>query len=155
MNHRSRRTGLLIGVVGALLAPAAILAAPDSTAGVLFGRPDTGSPHNEPPEVIHDGSLTAVDRLTPGTVAISAGGSVDYSVRGFHQVAVYDAGTTPADISIEGPFPFVNDPDDRLDLGAPTVDRTVTFPNPGRYLVICNITPHFQDAKMYGWVIVK
>ena len=144
-----------VGVVAALLAPAAILAAPDDTASVLFGRPDTGSPHNEPPEVIHDGSLTAVDRLTPGTVTISAGGSVDYSVRGFHQVAVYDAGTQPSDIAITGPFPFVNDPSNRLDLGVPTVDRTVTFENPGRYLVLCNIAPHFEFAKMYGWVIVK
>ena len=153
MNHRFKTIGLMLGVTAALVAPAAILAGPDATAFVAFGRPDTGSPHNDPPEVFHDGSLTAVDRLTPGTVAISEGGSVEYDVRGFHQVAVYDAGLTPADITPTG-F-FVNDPDDRLALAAPGADLTATFDSPGRYLVICNITPHFAAAKMYGWVIVK
>ena len=30
-----------------------------------------------------------------------------------------------------------------------------TFTEPGRYLVICTFLPHFADAQMYGWVIVK
>lgn len=154
MKHRLRGLGLVLGAIAALAAPAAILAGPDGTASVLFGRPDTGSPHNDPANgVFHDASLTADDRLTPGTVAISAGGSVEYKVQGFHQLAVYDAGTTPADITAAG-F-FINDAGDRLALEPPGVSKTVTFDDPGRYLVLCNIAPHFFEGKMYGWVIVK
>jgi hypothetical protein len=29
------------------------------------------------------------------------------------------------------------------------------FTEPGRYLVICNLRPHFQEFNMYGWVTVK
>jgi len=28
-------------------------------------------------------------------------------------------------------------------------------PLPGKYLVICNITPHFEESQMWGWVIVN
>jgi hypothetical protein len=31
--------------------------------------------------------------------------------------------------------------------------ETVSFPEPGRYLVICAVLPHFND-KMYAWVHV-
>ena len=30
-----------------------------------------------------------------------------------------------------------------------------TFDEPGRYLVLCNFTPHFAEFDMYGWVNVK
>jgi hypothetical protein len=30
-----------------------------------------------------------------------------------------------------------------------------TFSTPGRYLIICNVTPHFAVDHMYGWVDVK
>jgi hypothetical protein len=30
-----------------------------------------------------------------------------------------------------------------------------TFDQPGTYLVICAIVPHFVEAKMYAWVVVK
>lgn len=30
-----------------------------------------------------------------------------------------------------------------------------SFSQPGKYLVICNLTPHFSFFKMYRWVIVK
>jgi plastocyanin len=32
--------------------------------------------------------------------------------------------------------------------------ETVSFPEPGRYLVICAVIPHLND-KMYAWVVVK
>jgi plastocyanin len=140
-------------LAAALAVPAVILAGPDATATVLFGLPNTGSPFNNPPEVFHDASLTADERLVPGTVTISAGGSVEYEVQGFHQLAVYDAGTTLEDITPAG-F-FIDDPGDRLELEPPGVSKTVTFADPGRYLVLCNIAPHFFGGKMYGWVIVK
>ena len=39
---------------------------------------------------------------------------------------------------------------------SPAVNRseTVAFLEPGRYLVICAVLPHFND-KMYGWVEVR
>jgi hypothetical protein len=29
------------------------------------------------------------------------------------------------------------------------------FKEPGRYLVLCNLRPHFQEFNMYGWVNVE
>jgi hypothetical protein len=40
-------------------------------------------------------------------------------------------------------------------VGAPSTTGAGTFATPGKYLMICNVTPHFAFAKMYGWVIVK
>ena len=83
---------------------------------------------------------------------------------GIHQPAVYEAGTTPGDIDLVGPVPFVNDPQGRLAL-APAVNAATgtatwttpagTFDTPGRYLVLCNFAPHFAEFGMYGWVEVK
>ena len=30
-----------------------------------------------------------------------------------------------------------------------------TFDQRGRYLIICTTAPHFVEADMFGWVIVK
>ena len=56
----------------------------------------------------------------------------------------------------------VNDPNGRIALGpAPAPGDTMyesppgTFDQPGRYLVICNVTRHFTNDDMYGWVIVQ
>lgn len=87
-----------------------------------------------------------------------------FEVEGHHQVAVYEAGTTPDDITVP-PFPpnfFINDLGGRLALGPETPPGPTTFTpspgtfaTPGRYLILCNITPHFARFNMYGWVIVK
>jgi hypothetical protein len=146
----------------ALLVPAGVLAGPDSTATVQFGNPSVGSPF-PPPEFEHDSSSNARDNLIPRTSVISAGGSVTFNVAGFHQPAVYEAGTTPDDIDVP-PFPvpfnlFINDANNRLALGAPVpgpwTPPAGTFDEPGRYLILCNITPHFAFFNMYGWVTVK
>jgi len=138
------------------------MAGPDSTATVSFGTLDTGSPFPRG----HDSSFNVGENLVPRTVVISEGGSVTFEIDGFHQVAVYKAGTTPDDITVPA-FPpnlFINDPNGRVALGplnaAPpaTTSWTTpagTFSTPGRYLVLCNVTPHFAVAKMYGWVEVK
>ena len=55
----------------------------------------------------------------------------------------------------EDTFPFVNDEEGLIFLGGLVTDETYTFDEPGKYLVICNITPHFEESKMWGWVIVK
>jgi len=52
-------------------------------------------------------------------------------------------------------FPFVNDPDGRIFLGGLTADALFIFAEPGKYLVICNIAPHFEEAHMWAWVQVK
>jgi plastocyanin len=84
-------------------------------------------------------------------------------------VAIYDAGTTPEDIdlsqtaNVPGPFPpgfLIVDTTDRIafqgtdDLFT-TRTYSYTFTAPGRYLVICAITPHFASTDMYGWVTVR
>jgi plastocyanin len=148
----------VIAAVG-LVVPAVVVAGPGSTATTMFGNLKAGSPF---PPAEHDSSFNGEDNIIPRTVVISAGGSVTFDIDGFHQAAVYEAGTTPGDISVPA-FPpesniFVNDPDGRRFLGPVGTASTTgpgTFATPGRYLMICNVTPHFAFAKMYGWVIVK
>lgn len=161
MQRRRRWTfAAFLVLAAALIVPAVVGAGPDSSATVRFGNPDAGSPF--PPPDGHDASSNAKDNLIPRTAVISAGGTVTFNIAGFHQPAVYQAGTTPGDITVPT-FPpnlFVNDPDGRLALGpvnAPPATSSFqqTFSTPGRYLVLCNITPHFAFFNMYGWVIVK
>jgi hypothetical protein len=164
-----RRTRLAIAVVPVLVAIAVlapvVLAGPDVSATVRFGNDDVGSPF--PPITDHDQSGNGKFNLIPRAVTIAEGGSVTYDILvrfGIHQPAVYEAGTTPDDIDIQGPFPFVNDPDGRLAIG-PAVSAATgtdtwttpagTFDEPGRYLVFCNFAPHFAEFDMYGWVEVK
>ena len=159
-----RRWAMTMGlVVGFALVPVvAAWAAPDGTAVVRFGRPDTGSPF-PPPAFDHDQSSNARDNMTPRNVVISSGGSVKFEIRGRHQVAIYKAGTDPDDINVPPAGLFVNDATDRVELGPQNfpvtdLDWTTpvgTFAAPGRYLVICNLRPHFADFDMYGWVTVK
>ena len=165
--QRHKRSALAaVLVVGALaiLAPA-VLAGPDTSATVRFGNDDVGSSY--PPITEHDESGNGKFNLIPRTVTIPVGGRVTYDILvrfGIHQTTVYEAGTTPDDIDIQGPFPFINDPDGRIEMG-PAVNVATgtgtwttapsTFGQPGRYLVLCNFTPHFAEFDMYGWVNVK
>jgi plastocyanin len=165
MERRKRSTlgAMLVVVAVGLIVPAVVAAGPDGSATVRFGNPDAGSPY-QPPIFFHDSSSNATDNLIPRTSVISAGGNVTFTVAGFHQVAVYSAGTQPEDITVP-PFPpnlFIDDPTNRLALGpaagtsqGPWTPPAGTFSAPGRYLVICNVTPHFAIDNMYGWVTVK
>jgi plastocyanin len=149
---------VLIAAAAALVVPAVVVAGPDGSATARFGNPNAGTVF---PPAEHDASFHAYDKINPRNVVISAGGSVDFEVFGFHQVAIYEPGVTPDDIDVP-PFPpesniFIDDATDRLFLGAPTASVTSppgTFATPGKYLMICNVTPHFAFAKMYGWVTV-
>lgn len=128
------------------------LQGPSSSAVMVVGNPDAGTDY--PPQT-HDESLHAKDRMIPGTVVISAGGTVTFRVHRGHRVAIYDDGTRPEDITV-GTGPFVLDPVNRLALQpGPTPTYSYTFNKPGRYLVICAIRRHFVVANMYGWVIVR
>lgn len=107
--------------------------------------------------------------LTPKTVKIKAGGTVNFVIGGFHEVLVYDNGTRPEDINTNltvqptnlptGP-PLINDPNRRIYRGlhpsTQSQDRveTVVFDRPGLYLVICAVRPHFVNDGMYGFVRV-
>ena len=167
---RGRRVAVAAGLVlvgAALIVPAVVLAGPGTSATVEYGKPNTGTSF-EPGE--HDASFHAYDKILPRTVTISAGGSVSFDMVGFpHQVAVYNPGVAPDDIAVPPFGPpldpnfenlFIDDATDRKFLGAtpfgpPQPVESVTFASPGKYLMICNFTPHFAFAKMYGWVDVK
>ena len=97
-------------------------------------------------------------KIIPRTVVISEDGTVTFKVAGFHQVTVYEEGTTPDDITPANGR--VDDPTDRLFIegaasGAARDVVVSVFDEPGRYLVICNVTGHFVPDDMFGWVIVK
>lgn len=134
--------------------PNVILAGgPPVSATMQYGRPDLGSGCNFPCE--DDQSFHAVDAIQPGAVTISVGGTVHFDVAGFHQVAVFPDGTMVSDVVLDpGAFPFVDDLAGAI-LAPPTVSADFTFNSPGRYLVICNIAPHFEGAQMWGWVNVR
>lgn len=139
---------------------------PPLHATVEFGRNELGTAFFPPGE--HDASFHAKDAIRPRAIVIAAGGTVDFVIAPFHKPALYEPGIEPGDIDLtllEGsgaPFPFppvINDPDGRiargaLNLGAPVV-WSQTFEERGRYLVICEVLPHFAGAKMYAWVVVK
>ena len=161
--------GALLVAALAVVLPAAVMAGPDGAASVAFGDPDVGSPGpvGPPPIEIHDSSINAQFNLVPRTVVVSAPGTVTFTVSGPqdrrltpvpHQVAVCKAGIGPDDVVIANPTAlFINDPNCPTH-GAPSnagAAVPVQFTEPGRYLVICNIRPHFTEFNMYGWVIVK
>lgn len=163
-----------VATIGSLATLTSVVAGPDNSAHVEFGRERAGSPF--PPASGHDMSGHGRDGITPRTVVIEVGGTVDYTVYPFHQVAIYAPGTTPEDIELSPetledvtveciPVPLedfrINDPENRVALGPPQscaeyewTTPAGTFDTPGRYLVICTTTPHFQ-VGMYGWVIVR
>jgi hypothetical protein len=109
--------------------------------------------------------------VIPNVAKIRAGGSVNFIIAGFHLVVVYDHGTTPEEIKRQIPTinpPLLIDvPQNRIYRGlnpqgdppgvpAPPQDRVevVHFAEPGLYLVICGIRPHFVNDNMFGYVRV-
>ena len=138
---------------------------PLSNATVSFGGWMTTPPLDRFP---NDSPRTANHHaLTPEVAKIKAGGTVNFIIGGFHHVLVYDDGTQPGDINTSltvsptnQPMPLlINDPDRRIYRGLdPSLlpqDRVevVLFAQPGTYLVICGVLPHFQEG-MYGYVKV-
>jgi hypothetical protein len=101
-------------------------------------------------------------------------------VAGSHVVTVYNPGTKPEDIVVPPPPPpftnaVINDPINRYYLGIippdppgepfgnpPTINpsnarnrvESVSFLEPGTYLVICNVRNHFLNG-MFAFVEVK
>jgi plastocyanin len=146
-------------------APVPAIDGPLSNATVSFGGwmsspPLDRFPNNSPRTANHH-------QLTPQVAKIKAGGTVNFIIGGFHHVLVYDDGTQPGDIDTSITVPPTNqpmplliaDPNRRiyrgLDPSTQVQDRVevVHFANPGTYLVICGVLPHFQEG-MYGFVKV-
>jgi plastocyanin len=145
--------------------PVAAIDGPLSNATVSFGGWMTSPPldrfPNESPRTANH------HELIPEFAKIKAGGTVNFIIGGFHHVLVYDDGTQPGDINTTITVPPTNqpqplliaDPNRRiyrgLDPSTQVQDRVevVQFPNPGTYLVICGVLPHFQEG-MYGFVKV-
>ena len=142
---------------------------PLASAAVAFGEWNTDPvidrfPNNSP-------RTQNNHHLIPGEAVIKAGGSVNFIISGFHHVLVYGDGTKPQDIDVTklhpttvqpGP-PLIDDATNRVYRGLdpsvfpmlpgstppqPLQDRVevVRFQNPGRFLVICGVLPHFFDA---------
>jgi plastocyanin len=148
-----------------MASPAVASDGPLSNATVSFGGWMTFPaldrfPNNSPRTANHHA-------LTPDVAKIKAGGTVNFIIGGFHHVLIYDDGTKPGDIDTSITIPPTNqpappliaDPNRRiyrgLDPSTQPQDRVevVQFPNPGTYLVICGVLPHFQEG-MYGYVRV-
>jgi len=125
--------------------------------------------------------LAANHHVLPNTIEIKAGGAVNFAVAGFHQIVVYQPGIDADDIVPPvfnpGPPPvnlfmnynlgtayYVGINPRNANAGTPPAAATVfngdnrveavTFSTPGTYLVVCNVTPHFNDG-MYAYVKVS
>lgn len=170
MNRRSssclRAAAALVVALGCAGAWAA---EPLGNATVSFGQWMSSPPLDRFPN-FGGSPTTNVHALTPNVVTIKAGGSVNFIVSGLHNIAIYDDGVQPTDINTAmttpstnpAPpiVPIINDANRRIYRGVdPTVqpsrDRieVVNFSEPGVYLVICGVLPHFMQG-MYGYVRV-
>jgi plastocyanin len=142
---------------------------PLANATVSFGAWKTSPPVDRFPNR-SDTRNDNVHVIIPEVAKIKAGGTVNFIIAGFHQVIVYDDGTRPEDIDTSitvlptttppsPPPPLIADPNRRVYRGPdPSLlpaDRVevVHFAEPGTYLVICGVLPHFQ-AGMFGYVRV-
>jgi hypothetical protein len=162
------------------------LSGPLANATVAFGQWNTEPaidrfPNNSPRTANNH-------KLLPGETTIKVGGSVSFVISGFHHLLVYGNRTKPTDINLNslvfptvqlGPTPgppLINDPANRIYRGLdpsvfpmlpgstppqPLQDRVevVRFQNPGRFLVMCGVLPHFFDSVsgefiMFGYVRV-
>lgn len=117
--------------------------------------------------------------VLPRTIEIKAGGVVNFAVAGFHQIVVYQPGIEADDIVPPvfvppatnlfmnynlGTAYYVGINPRNANAATPAAPATVfngdnrlesvSFAQPGVYLVVCNVTPHFTDG-MYAYVKVS
>ena len=111
--------------------------------------------------------------VLPKTIRVKKGGVVNFVVAGLHQIFVYRPGIAKDDIVIPAGDPFLINFDVAnlyyrgiITAGgppgtAPSINpsnaanrvESVSFSEKGKYLVICNVRPHFLDG-MFAYVIV-
>jgi plastocyanin len=164
---RSRTTSMIAAACAFSLAVAAasvVHAADDNKLSipVAFGR-GLNIPANQADNQV----------MIPDTVKLKQDGVVHFLVAGFHEIVIYNPGKTIDDVAVVQSETFINDASNRfykgiVPAGGPppalpvTTDpsnarnrvESVAFLEPGTYLVICNIRPHF-DNGMFGYVEVK
>jgi hypothetical protein len=111
--------------------------------------------------------------LIQNPIRVHAGDTVSFVISGFHNLVVYGPNVEPSDIDrtnllISPPDtfpPLINDPNHRVYRGLDpranpaNQDRVeaVAFNDPGRFLVICGVLPHFfagGNFEMFGYVDV-
>lgn len=119
---------------------------------------------------------SANHHILPREIALRKNGVVTFMVAGFHQIIVFEPGVVLGQIAVPTAGLFVFDPAPPTSLpvlyrgfrpaGGPppgiaaTSDpsnaqnriESVSFPEKGDYLVICNVRLHFLDGM---WAIVK
>lgn len=116
------------------------------------------------------------NRILPPDVKVRQGGVVHFLMSGFHMATVYKPGTEPEDIVVPPSGTFISDPTmvppsnvfyfginpqgGPLNTAATTNpfngsnrQESVSFSEPGTYLVICNVRQHFLDG-MFAFVEV-
>ena len=99
--------------------------------------------------------------VLPEIIRIKTGGVVNFAVAGFHQIFVYQPGTTAADIHVPDTGTFINDLANLYYTGLSPVGppptglsnaqnrvESVSFSEPGTYLVICNVRSHFLNGMI-------
>jgi hypothetical protein len=111
--------------------------------------------------------------VIPDKIKLKDNGVVNFVVAGFHQIVIYNPGKTDDDVVVPGSGTFIDDKNNQFysgivpaggpgpDLLPVTTDpsnarnrvESVSFPGPGRYLVICNVRNHFNGG-MFAYVDV-
>ena len=168
MSRRASRLNVAVLLTLGLASSGVFAGEPLDNATVSFGQWMSSPPLDRFPN-FRGSPTTNVHEIAPNVVTIKAGGSVNFIVSGLHNIAIYDDGTQPGDINIAlttpttNPMPpivpIIDDPEGRIYRGLdPTLqasDRVevVNFAEPGVYLVICGVLPHFVEG-MYGYVRV-
>jgi hypothetical protein len=161
------RTTSMIAAAGAFslaVAATAVHAADDNKLSipVAFGR-GLNIPANQ--------AINQV--MIPDTVRLKQNGVVHFLVAGFHEIAIYNPGKTIDDVAVLAGETFIDDETNRFYKGivpagggplnlpekvnpsnAQNRVESVAFLEPGTYLVICNIRPHFENG-MFGFIEVK
>ena len=108
----------------------------------------------------------ANQHIMPPTIHVAAGGVVNFVVAGFHQIFVYNQGTAPNDVVVPQTGTFIDDTNNLFYHGLSPVGpppaglsnlqnrvESVSFSDPGTYLVICNVRAHFLNG-MFAYVQV-
>jgi hypothetical protein len=104
--------------------------------------------------------------IIPPQIKIKKGGVVNFVVAGFHWIFVYLPGKRPEDIIVPPSGTFIDDFNDLYHKGlspagpppggfsnAQNRVESVSFAEPGTYLVICNVRGHFLNG-MFAFVKV-
>ncbi len=104
--------------------------------------------------------------VLPKRINVKTGGVVNFVVAGFHQIVVYNPGKQHDDVVVPDTGTFINDLDNLYYQGLSPVGppptglsnamnrvESVSFSDPGTYLVICNVRSHFLGG-MFAFVHV-